>query len=75
MFSFDPSAGRVAVYDLPLSVIVAPDVPIFRLLLRAEAGLDTRNLLDLMTSVEDGESLLSVAAARRMVRGGISVRF
>lgn len=75
VFAIDPFAGRLAVYDPSLSIQVTQELPTFGLPVRAEAVLDARNLLDAMTCVEDGENLLSVAATRRMLRGGISVRF
>ncbi|HEY0078142.1 MAG TPA: carboxypeptidase-like regulatory domain-containing protein [Pyrinomonadaceae bacterium] len=75
VFAIDPFAGRLAVYDPSLSIQVTQELPNFGLPLRAEAVLDARNLLDSLTCVEDGDSLLSVAATRRMLRGGISVRF
>jgi hypothetical protein len=37
--------------------------------------IDARNLLDTQTSTEDSETFMSVDAARRSLRGGISVRF
>ena len=38
-------------------------------------GLDARNVFDMMSGVEDGETATYVNAMRRTVRGGISVRF
>jgi hypothetical protein len=75
VFAIDPFAGRLAVYDPSLSILVTQELPTFGLPVRAEAILDARNLLDTISSVEDGETTLSVNALRRMVRGGISVRF
>ena len=75
VFAIDPFAGRLAVYDPSLSILVTQDLPNFGLPVRAEATLDARNLLDLLSSVEDGEGMLSLNAMRRTVRGGISVRF
>ena len=75
VFAIDPFAGQLAVYDPSLSILVTHELPNFGLPLRAEAILDARNLLDVLSTVDDGETLLSVNAARRMVRGGISVRF
>ncbi|MCA1594370.1 MAG: TonB-dependent receptor [Acidobacteria bacterium] len=75
IFAIDPFAGRVAVYDPSLSILVTQELPNFGLPVRAQATLDARNLLDVLTSTDDGESQLSVGAARRTVRGGISVRF
>ncbi len=75
VFAIDPFAGRLAVYDPSLSILVTHALPNFGLPVRAEAVLDARNLLDVMTSVEDGEKLTSLGALRRTVRGGISVKF
>jgi hypothetical protein len=75
VFAIDPFAGRVAVFDPSLSILVTQDLPTFGLPLRAEAVLDARNLLDAQTTVDDGETLTSLSTNRRSVRGGISVRF
>ncbi|HYG11479.1 MAG TPA: carboxypeptidase-like regulatory domain-containing protein [Pyrinomonadaceae bacterium] len=75
VFAIDPFAGRVAVFDPSLSILVTQDLPTFGLPLQAEAVLDARNLLDAQTSVEDGDTLTSLSTNRRSVRGGISVRF
>lgn len=75
VFAVDPFAGRLAVYDPSLSILVTHDLPNFGLPVRAQATLDARNLLDTMIGVEDGENSLSLGTLRRTVRGGISVRF
>lgn len=75
VFAVDPFAGRVAVFDPSLSILVTQELPTFGLPLRAEAVVDARNLLDSQTCVEDGETVTAVNANRRTVRGGISVRF
>lgn len=76
VFAIDPFAGRLAVYDPSLSIMVTQDLPSFGLPLRAEAVIDARNLLDTQTSTEDSETLLQMnSTTRRSVRGGISVRF
>jgi hypothetical protein len=75
VFAIDPFAGRLAVFDPSLSILVTQDLPTFGLPLRAEAVLDARNLLDALTASDDGETLLVVGGNRRSVRGGISVRF
>ncbi|HEX8456009.1 MAG TPA: carboxypeptidase-like regulatory domain-containing protein [Pyrinomonadaceae bacterium] len=75
VFAIDPFAGRVAVFDPSLSILVTQDLPTFGLPLQAEAVLDARNLLDAQTSVEEGDTLTILNANRRSVRGGISVRF
>jgi hypothetical protein len=75
VFAIDPFAGRLAVYDPSLSILITQELPTFGLPVRAQAVIDARNLLDAQTSTEDGETFISVDAARRSLRGGISVRF
>jgi hypothetical protein len=75
VFAIDPFAGRLAVYDPSLSILVTQELPNFGLPVRAQATLDARNVLDTLTGVEDGESFMSLGSLRRTVRGGISVRF
>jgi hypothetical protein len=75
VFAIDPFAGRLAVYDPSLSILITQELPTFGLPVRAQAVIDARNLLDTQTSTEDGETFMSVDAARRSLRGGISVRF
>lgn len=75
VFAIDPFAGQLAVYDPSLSILVTKELPNFGLPVRAQATVDARNLLDLTTGVEDGETQLSLGALRRSLRGGISVRF
>jgi hypothetical protein len=75
VFAIDPFAGRLAVYDPSLSILITQELPTFGLPVRAQAVIDARNLLDTQTVTDDGETLMSVDAARRSVRGGISVRF
>lgn len=75
VFAIDPFAGRLAVYDPSLSILITQELPTFGLPVRAQAVIDARNLLDKQTCADDGETLMSVDAARRSLRGGISVRF
>ena len=75
VFAIDPFAGRLAVFDPSLSILVTKELPTFGLPVRAEAVLDARNLLDTQVSVRDGETKMLVNALRRSLRGGISVRF
>jgi hypothetical protein len=75
VFAIDPFAGRLAVYDPSLSIQVTQELPSFGLPLRAEAVLDARNLLDLQTSTDNGETFTQLTTGRRSVRGGIAVRF
>lgn len=75
VFAIDPFAGRLAVFDPSLSILVTQDLPTFGLPVRAEAVIDARNLLDTQASTDDGEILMLINGTRRSVRGGISVRF
>jgi hypothetical protein len=76
VFAIDPFAGRLAVYDPSLSILVTQELPNFGLPVRALATIDASNLLDTLTRVEDGDGgQLSMGALRRTLRGGISVRF
>jgi hypothetical protein len=75
VFAIDPFAGRLAVYDPSLSILVTQELPTFGLPVRAEALIDARNLLDTQTGADDGEQLTTVNATRRSLRGGIAVRF
>ncbi|HEY0384374.1 MAG TPA: hypothetical protein VGC64_00115, partial [Pyrinomonadaceae bacterium] len=75
VFAIDPFAGRLAVYDPSLSILITQELPTFGLPVRAEALIDARNLLDSQVCTEDGEQLTTVNATRRSLRGGIAVRF
>ena len=75
VFAIDPFAGRLAVYDPSLSILVTKELPNFGLPVRAQATVDARNLLDMTTHTEDGETQLTLGTLRRSLRGGISVRF
>jgi hypothetical protein len=75
VFAIDPFAGRLAVYDPSLSILVTKELPTFGLPVRAQATVDARNLLDLTTGSDDGETQLLLGTTRRSLRGGISVRF
>jgi hypothetical protein len=75
VFAIDPFAGRLAVYDPSLSILITQELPTFGLPVRAEAVIDARNLFDTQASAEDGETQLIINATRRTVRGGISLRF
>ncbi|HEX8493847.1 MAG TPA: carboxypeptidase-like regulatory domain-containing protein [Pyrinomonadaceae bacterium] len=75
VFAIDPFAGRLAVYDPSLSILITQELPTFGLPVRAEALIDARNLLDSQTGADDGEQLTTVNATRRSLRGGIAVRF
>jgi hypothetical protein len=76
VFAIDPFAGRLAVYDPSLSILVTQELPNFGLPVRALATIDASNLLDTLTRVEDGDGgQISLGALRRTLRGGISLRF
>ncbi|HEV2862083.1 MAG TPA: carboxypeptidase-like regulatory domain-containing protein [Pyrinomonadaceae bacterium] len=75
VFAIDPFAGRLAVYDPSLSILVTQDLPSFGLPVRAQATVDARNLLDTLTGVEGDDGSVSLGTLRRTLRGGISVRF
>jgi hypothetical protein len=75
VFAIDPFAGRLAVYDPSLSIMITQELPTFGLPVRAEALIDARNLLDSQVCTDDGEQLTTVNATRRSLRGGIAVRF
>ena len=75
VFAIDPFAGRLAVFDPSLSILVTQELPNFGLPVRAVAVIDARNLLDSQTVTDDGEMRLFINSNRRLLRGGISVRF
>lgn len=75
VFAIDPFAGRLAVYDPSLSILVTQELPTFGLPVRAEAILNARNILDYQSAAADGTTRLSLNANRRLLRGGILVRF
>jgi hypothetical protein len=75
VFAIDPFQGRLAIYDPSLSILVTQSLPTLGLPIRAEAIVDARNLLDFQTGVSSEEGSLRLNSGRRMLRGGISVRF
>ncbi|CAN5254000.1 hypothetical protein BH20ACI1_BH20ACI1_27000 [soil metagenome] len=75
VFAIDPFQGRLAIYDPSLSVIVTQSLPNWGLPLRAEAIVDARNLFDFQTNVSNEEGTLQLNSQRRILRGGILVRF
>lgn len=75
VFAIDPFKGRLAIYDPGLSIYVTQHVPTFGLPFRAEAIVDARNLFDFASGVTSEEGSLILNAQRRMLRGGIQVRF
>ncbi len=75
VFAIDPFAGRMAIYDPSLSVMVTQSLPNLGLPIRAQAMIDARNLFDYQTGVNGEEGSLRLNSQRRILRGGILVRF
>lgn len=75
VFAIDPFQGRLAIYDPSLSVLITQSLPTLGLPFRAEAIVDARNLFDFQTGVAGDEGSLRINSQRRMLRGGILVRF
>lgn len=75
IFAIDPFQGRLAIYDPSLSVIVTQSLPNMGLPIRAEAVIDARNLLDYQAGANGDEGAVKVLSQRRVLRGGIKVRF
>ncbi len=75
VFAIDPFKGRLAIYDPGLSVYVTQSLPTFGMPFRAEAVVDGRNLFDTAPSVTTDEGSLIFAGQRRVLRGGIQLRF
>lgn len=71
VFAIDPFQGRMAIYDPGLSVLITQPLPTLGLPVHAEAIFDARNILDFKN--EQGN--IQLEAQRRMLRGGILVRF
>ena len=75
VFAIDPFKGRLAIYDPGLSVFITQSLPTFGLPIQAEAIVDARNLFDFQSGVFGEEGSLRLNAQRRMLRGGIQLRF
>lgn len=75
VFAIDPFQGRMAIYDPSLSVLITQSLPNLGLPIRAEAIVDARNILDFQTGVSGEEGSVRLNSGRRILRGGISVRF
>ncbi len=75
VFAIDPFKGRLAIYDPGLSVLITQSLPSLGLPLRAEAIIDARNVFDFQSGICGDEGSLRLNAQRRMLRGGIQVRF
>jgi len=75
VFAIDPFKGRLAIYDPGLSVFITQSLPNLGLPFRAEAIIDARNIFDFQSGISGDEGSLKLNAQRRMLRGGIQVRF
>lgn len=75
VFAIDPFKGRLAIYDPGLSVMITQDLPRLGLPFRAEAIIDARNVFDFQSGVATEEGALKLSGQRRILRGGIQVRF
>lgn len=75
VFAIDPFQGRLAIYDPSLSVLVTQNLPSWGLPIDAEAIIDARNLFDFQNGVTGEDGSLIVNSQRRVLRGGILVRF
>jgi hypothetical protein len=75
VFAIDPFAGRMAIYDPSVSILLVQSLPTWGLPFRAEAVIDARNLLDYAIQAQGDDGTVKLNSARRGLRGGISVRF
>ena len=75
VFAIDPFQGRLAIYDPGMSVLVTQSLPTLGLPIRAEAIVDARNLFDFQSGTFSEDGGIRLNAQRRMLRGGIQVRF
>lgn len=75
IFAIDPFKGRLAIYDPGLSIYVTQSLPTFGMPFRAEAVVDGRNLFDNAPAIATDEGSLIFAGQRRVLRGGIQLRF
>lgn len=75
VFAIDPFAGKMAIYDPSVSILVIQSLPTWGLPFRAEAVIDARNLLDYAIQAQNEDGTIRLNSARRGLRGGISVRF
>ena len=75
VFAIDPFAGRMSVSEPTVSIFVTQKLPTWGLPVRARAMLDARNLFDFQTATANGENALRLNSTRRILRGGIALRF
>lgn len=75
VFAIDPFQGKLAIFDPSLSVLVRQSLPNLGLPIQASAVIDARNLLDFQLGINNEEGSLRLNSHRRILRGGILVRF
>jgi Carboxypeptidase regulatory-like domain len=75
VFAIDPFQGRLVIYDPSLSVMVTQNLPTFGIPVHAEAIVDARNLFDISNGINTEDGTLRINSQRRLLRGGILVRF
>lgn len=75
VFAIDPFQGRLAIYDPGMSVVVTQSLPTLGLPIHAEAIVDARNLFDFQAGAFSDDGGIRANFQRRMLRGGIQVRF
>lgn len=75
VFAIDPFAGRMAIYDPGLSVLVTQSLPNWGLPIHAQAIVDARNLFDFQPNINNEEGSLRLNSQQRTLRGGIMLRF
>lgn len=75
VFAIDPFQGRFAIYDPGLSVLITQSLPTLGLPIHAEAMIDARNILDFQVGAKSEQGNLLLDSQKRVLRGGISVRF
>jgi hypothetical protein len=75
VFAIDPFRGRLAIYDPGLSVYLTQTLPTWGLPIRAQAVVDARNVLDMQNGIFGEDGSVKFSAQRRLLRGGLQVRF
>lgn len=75
VFSIDPFLGSVTIYDPGVSFVLTRLLPNMGLPIKAEASIDARNVFDQSAEALSDELRVRFASHRRMVRGGILLRF
>ncbi len=75
VFAIDPFQGRLAIYDPGLSVMITQELPSWGLPIDAEAMFNAKNIFDYQSGVSNDEGTLNLANHKRILRGGILVRF